>query len=115
MIFSHLAFKFQCNHLTILDVPQARDDAVANLHPLLQKPKPGSWEELYCHSLECDENGITQFFGHQVATARERELRPCRSISHAYVTTGTRDVNAIRTGMIMCSINYIESRLGTPK
>lgn len=76
MIFSHLAFKFQRNQLTILDVPQAQDDAVANLHPLLQKPKPGSWEELYSHSLERDENGITQFCDHQVVTAQEREHRP---------------------------------------
>lgn len=111
VIFSHLAFKFQRNQLTILDVPQARDDAVANLRPLLQKPKPGR-EELYSHSLDRHENGITQFFGHQVVTAQERERRPRRSISHAYVTTGTRDVNAIRTEMIMCSINYLESQLG---
>jgi len=79
---------------------------------LLQKPKPGSCEELYSHSLERDENGITQFFGHQVVTAQERERRPRRSISHAYVTTRTQDVNAIRTEMIMCSINYLESQLG---
>ena len=73
VIFSHLACKFQRNQLTILDVPQARDDAVANLRPLLQKPKPGSWEELYSNSLETDKDGSTRFFGHQVTTAQERE------------------------------------------
>ena len=41
VVFSHLVFKFQRNQLTILNVPHACNDAVANLHPFLEKPKTG--------------------------------------------------------------------------
>ena len=103
-IYSSLQFKFQRNQLSILDVPVARDNALSELRPLLQKPKRGGWEETFEKTLEKD----NLFFGFQL---NSETCRPRRSQPHSFVTTCTRSTSAVRGDMVNAAINYLEKQL----
>ena len=67
-IFTRLQLKFQTNQLTILQILQHKDIAIAQLTQLAGAPKIGGWEELFIKSTRSSDENAEEcvFFGHML-------------------------------------------------
>ena len=104
-IFTRLQLKFQTNQLTILQIPQHKDIAIAQLTQLAGAPKIGGWEELFIKSTRSSDENAEEcvFFGHMLQTSNRRQV-------HAFVTT-SRDFKAVRNEIIMAATNFLQEIL----
>ena len=108
-IFTRLQLKFQANQLTILQIPQHKDIAIAQLTQLAGAPKIGGWEELFIGNLghHIDDPQKSMFFGHLIQASHTRQ-------PNAFVTT-SRAFSAIRNELITAATNFLQERLDSNK
>ena len=102
-IFTRLQLKFQANQLTILQIPQHKDIAIAQLTQLAGAPKIGGWEELFIKKLHVDSAQKSVFFGHILQTSRTRQ-------PYAFVST-SHDFNAVRNELITADTKFLQVSL----
>ena len=101
-IFTRLQLKFQTNQLTILQIPQHKDIAIAQLTQLAGAPKIGVWELFIKSTRSSDENAEECVFGHMLQTSNRRQV-------HAFVTS--RDFKAVTNEIITATTNFLQERL----
>lgn len=110
-IYKRFQKRIQSDDLTIFDLESARDHCVEQIEKLLQRPLPGGYEEKICRSTSEDETKSATFLD---TVLSERVARRGKS-ANVFVTSGHRDVGAVKNELIRSLVEFLKCRLHIDK